>query len=280
MAPAGEPTDKEILDHLDAICATEEFRRATRCRNFLRYVVEETLAGRTDRIKAYAIAVSVLGRDESFDPQADPVVRIEAGQLRRRLERYYLTDGSDCTVRIELPKGSYVPVFTRVASPAAHPVETATDPRRWSAGRRPWAALGGAVVAMSLLVTLGGDTGGMGSPVPTVQVDAFVPIDDRGGAMASGLQDELKRALMGNPHLLVVDSRHAPDAPPPDFILEGSVRVVDGRVRVNARMMETRTARYVWADGFDSAPGDLPLFDDQARVAGIIAEQACGSIGH
>lgn len=56
------------------------------------------------------------------------------------------------------------------------------------------------------------------------------------------------------------------------------MRVVDGRVRVNARMMETRTARYVWADGFDSAPG-TPLFDDQARVAGIIAEQAFGSIG-
>ena len=114
MAPTGEPTDGEILDHLDAICATETFRRATRCRNFLRYVVEETLAGRTDRIKAYAIAVSVLGRDESFDPQADPVVRIEAGHLRRRLEHYYLTDGSACTVRIELQPFTLVGATTRL----------------------------------------------------------------------------------------------------------------------------------------------------------------------
>ncbi|UEM01425.1 hypothetical protein JL101_015560 [Skermanella rosea] len=267
MASTGKPTDREILDHLDAICATEAFRRATRCRNFLRYVVEETLAGRTDRIKAYAIAVSVLGRDESFDPQADPVVRIEAGQLRRRLEHYYLTDGSACAVRIELPKGSYVPVFVRAAPPAAE-----RGPPQASGRRR--VALGGTILAMSLLALLGGDTGGDGSPVRTVQVNAFVPLDELGADMASGLQDELKRTLTGNPHLLVVDARHVPAAPSPDFILEGSVRVVDGRVRVNARMMETRTARYVWAEGFDSSPGEMPLLDDQARVAEAIAEQA------
>lgn len=273
MASTGEVTDEEILDHLDAICATEEFRRAARCRNFLRYVVEETLAGRTDRIKAYAIAVSVLGRDEGFDPQADPVVRIEAGHLRRRLEHYYLTDGSACTVRIDLPKGSYVPIFVRVPPPAA-------DRRHRPAHGNPRAALGGVILAMSLLVMLDGDTRGRSRSVPTVQVNAFVPINALAAGMASGLPDELKRTLMGSPHFLVVDSRHAPDAAPPDFILEGSVRVVDGRVRVNARMMDTRTGRYVWAEGFDSAPGGMPLLDDQARVAEAIAEQACRSFDH
>ncbi|QQP91608.1 hypothetical protein IGS68_10525 [Skermanella sp. TT6] len=272
MAPTGEPTDGEILDHLDAICATEAFRRATRCRNFLRYVVEETLAGRTDRIKAYAIAVSVLGRDESFDPQADPVVRIEAGHLRRRLEHYYLTDGSACTVRIELPKGSYVPVFVRIAPP----VEERRPPPAF--GRRR-TALGGTVLALGLLALLGGDTGG-GVPVRTVQVNAFVPLDGMGADMASGLQDELKRTLTGNPYLLVVDERHAPGAPGADLILEGSVRVVDGRIRVNARMMETRTARYIWAEGFDVSPGEMPLLDHQARVAEAIAQRACRSFGH
>ena len=88
MTLSSDMTEREILDHLEDICTTEDFRRSSRCSGFLRYVVGETLAGRTDRIKAYAIAVSVLGRDESFDPQVDPVVRIEASQLRRRLERY------------------------------------------------------------------------------------------------------------------------------------------------------------------------------------------------
>jgi hypothetical protein len=77
-------TESEILDHLEDICATEDFRKSVRCSGFLRYVVGETLAGRPERIKAYAIAVSALGRDETFDPQVDPVVRIEAGQLNSR----------------------------------------------------------------------------------------------------------------------------------------------------------------------------------------------------
>ena len=81
MTLSSDMTEQEILDHLEDICATEDFRRSSRCSGFLRYVVGETLAGRTDRIKAYAIAVSVLGRDENFDPQVDPVVRIEASQL-------------------------------------------------------------------------------------------------------------------------------------------------------------------------------------------------------
>ena len=55
--------------------------------------------------------MSVLGRDENFDPQVDPVVRIEASQLRRRLERYYLNGGVNSGIRIDLPKGSYVPTF-------------------------------------------------------------------------------------------------------------------------------------------------------------------------
>ena len=73
----------------------------------------ETLSGRADRIKAYSIAVEVFGRGASFDPQSDPVVRIEAGRVRRALERYYLTAGSSDPIAITIPKGSYVPVFSR-----------------------------------------------------------------------------------------------------------------------------------------------------------------------
>src|SRR5215213_9143319 len=77
-----------------------------------RYVVEETLEGRGERIKAYAIGVEVFERDETFDPQNEPVVRIEAGRLRRGLEHYYLTAGRTDPVLIEIPKGGYVPRFT------------------------------------------------------------------------------------------------------------------------------------------------------------------------
>ena len=88
--------------------------RRARNRAFLRFIVEETLAGRGDRIKAYTIATSVLGRDEAFDPQSDPIVRIEASRLRRSLERYYLIAGQDDPIRIDIPKGGYVPSFQRL----------------------------------------------------------------------------------------------------------------------------------------------------------------------
>jgi adenylate cyclase len=73
--------------------------------------VQEPLAGRADRIKACTIAVDVLDRDPSFDPLADPVVRIEAGRLRRCLEHYYLAEGAADRIRITIPKGGYVPQF-------------------------------------------------------------------------------------------------------------------------------------------------------------------------
>jgi hypothetical protein len=91
---------------------------------FLAYVVEESLAGRADRIKAYSIATTVFGRDASFDPQSDPIVRVEAGHLRRALERYYLGAGREDPVEITIPRGVTVP-----PSPG--------ERRRRRSGRRP-----------------------------------------------------------------------------------------------------------------------------------------------
>ena len=101
----------EIRAELARVVESPEFSVTERVRAFLRYVVEETLSGRADRIKAYSIAIEVFERDEAFTPD-DPVVRIEAGRLRRALERYYLVAGQTDPVQIDIPKGGYVPVFT------------------------------------------------------------------------------------------------------------------------------------------------------------------------
>ncbi|HEX6114461.1 MAG TPA: hypothetical protein VFZ10_19365 [Geminicoccaceae bacterium] len=113
---------------LARILASTEFKAAERNHRFLRYIVEEALAGRGDRIKAYSIAVEVLGRDASFDPQSDPVVRIEASRLRRSLEHYYIVAGRDDPIRIEIPKGGYVPEFTLLRETAGAPSEAAPAP--------------------------------------------------------------------------------------------------------------------------------------------------------
>ena len=112
------PTMEEVRAALDRIAASEVFCACPQLVAFLRYVVEATLRGDQDRIKGYTIAVEALGRGDDFDPQHDPIVRVEAMRLRRALQRYYTNGGGDDAVQIVLPLGSYVPVFRRLASPS------------------------------------------------------------------------------------------------------------------------------------------------------------------
>lgn len=109
-------TPDEVRGQLQRILDSTAFEASERRRCFLRYVVDESLAGRADRLKGYAIATAVFDRDDSFDPQADPVVRLEARRLRRALEHYYLTAGRNDPIRIEIPKGGYAPIWERQAS--------------------------------------------------------------------------------------------------------------------------------------------------------------------
>jgi tetratricopeptide (TPR) repeat protein len=100
-----------IQGALEKILASRTFRSAEVQRRFLRYAVEETVAGRGHLIKEYVIGVEALGRGESFDPRLDPIVRTEARKLRARLAKYYATEAANDGVQIEFPKGSYVPSF-------------------------------------------------------------------------------------------------------------------------------------------------------------------------
>jgi Tol biopolymer transport system component len=102
-----------VRAQLDKILSSRSFSGADRATGFLRFVVEKTLTGEADQLKEYVIAVEVLGRKPSFDPRTDPIVRVEAGRLRGRLEEYYQTGGSADDLLITLPKGGYVPAFER-----------------------------------------------------------------------------------------------------------------------------------------------------------------------
>jgi hypothetical protein len=99
---------RAVLAHM---LANPPFDKSAQLSNFLRYVVEEALAGRGGRIKAYTIATAALGRDENFDPQSDPIVRVEAARLRRALRSYYANGGADDAIVVDLPTGTYAPVF-------------------------------------------------------------------------------------------------------------------------------------------------------------------------
>ena len=104
-----ESDQKAIREQLDRILNSGPFLQSRRRQRFLEYIVNETLAGRGERLKGYNVALAVFDRPKTFDPAIDPVVRIEAARLREKLREYYETEGQTDPIRIELRKGSYAP---------------------------------------------------------------------------------------------------------------------------------------------------------------------------
>ncbi|MGZ9020618.1 MAG: hypothetical protein ACXW3S_11800 [Rhodoplanes sp.] len=276
---------------LARVLASPDFDAPERNRRFLRYVVEETLAGRGDRIKAYGIAVAVFDRDGSFDAQSDPIVRIEASRLRRSLERYYLLAGGNDPVRIEIPKGAYVPAFHRqsgcATGGAPEPPSVPPAPLLGWLPRLPRGSPG--IVLMSAVVCavlLGGLVTlpallWPDAPSPLTEeamqdlrqgpAILVVPFQDESEgaahpALSQGFTRELVAGLTRFSDLFVFGPetafRYGNTADPPgtavdmdvDFILTGGVAVSSDRFRVTASLIEAGSGRYLWSGRFD---GDL-----------------------
>jgi adenylate cyclase len=232
---------EQIRLQLERILTNPEFQASKRNRTFLRYVVEETLAGRARFIKGYSIAQSVFNRDASFDPQLDPVVRIEAGRLRRSLERYYLTAGKVDPIQIDIPKGGYVAIFKHCVDEAgvARPEPTLSIP----------------------------DIGGS-SPVPDRSIPSVIvlPFRDLGTGqefLAAGMTEELICALAQFNMLRVFGTatsfRVATEKEPlevgqdhdVDYVVHGAVRTEAARLRITTRLLRVADGAYVWSKSFD-----------------------------
>ncbi|MCA0932859.1 hypothetical protein LCM02_10390 [Lutimonas saemankumensis] len=103
----------EVHKELSRICKSKEFSSKPLMVKFLTYLVQEYLKGRGDRLKGYTIAIELLEQGEHFDPDQNTLVRIYAGRLRRSLKIYYLEEGQDDPIIIEIPKGRYCPTVIK-----------------------------------------------------------------------------------------------------------------------------------------------------------------------
>jgi tetratricopeptide (TPR) repeat protein len=126
------PAPEAVREQTRKLLDSAVFASSPSLSRFLAYVVDETLDGRSAQVKEYVIGVSVLGRPDDYDPRLDPIVRVQARNLRNRLKIYYEGVGATDSVLIELPKGSYVPVFRwalpQAESPVPLPVAHTPDP--------------------------------------------------------------------------------------------------------------------------------------------------------
>jgi len=98
-------------EQLERILNSAQLVTSPSLSRFLRYIVEETLAGRSAEIREYTLGVYVFDRGDEFNPRLDPIVRVQARNLRARMAKYYEGPGADDPIQIELPKGTYVPIF-------------------------------------------------------------------------------------------------------------------------------------------------------------------------
>src|SRR6185312_3527148 len=157
-SPFAESDKQRIRAHLDELLASESFAGSRRRQAFLRYVVEESLAGRGSNIKETSIAVDVFGRGRDFDTQDSSVVRVTGGEVRKRLAQAY-SSGLGQDLRIELTPGGYQPAFyfanqqgdATAVQPAVEPalLQTAENPPR----RRPsMTVIAGSLAAGLILI--------------------------------------------------------------------------------------------------------------------------------
>jgi hypothetical protein len=139
----------EVRACLEKILISHPFAQSERQQRFLKYLVNETLAGHAEKLKGYTIGVEVFDRDSDFDPTVDAIVRVEAVRLRAKLREYYDNEGRSDSLRIELPKGGYMPVIQprvsqeippplRDTPPLQRGVRGIYDTRRSSRTSRRW----------------------------------------------------------------------------------------------------------------------------------------------
>lgn len=136
-----EPTSHgaELRAALDAVCESEQFVNADRLKAFLRYVVDEAIAGRADQILGKTIAQDVYLRNMTAAGSRSNLVRVDAGRLRRKLDEYYDTAGRADRIRIHIDSGGYAPWFEDRITPVTENIGTATQKvaRKWL-----WTGLG------------------------------------------------------------------------------------------------------------------------------------------
>lgn len=242
----------EIRGQLARILEAPEFEATERLRDFLTFVVEESLAGRAEAIRGRLIAHRVFGRGEDFDPAHDPVVRIEAGRLRRRLERYYFTAGAHDPIRIDIPKGRYVPRF----APGNH------GPGGGPSVDGPSADSGGREATPD--------------PGPTVAILPFrdLTADPDWTFFGAGLVAELVHEVNRYENVVAVPGRPPGGAADPGedlsrarFILEGSVRRDDVELKIVVHLTDTLAVRQLWGQSYK-----LPL--DASRLIAVQEELA------
>ena len=247
-APTQLQADNAVREQLERILSSPTFQQGDKLKRFLKFIVLEAIAGRRHELKEYVIGVQVFGKEDTFDPRTDPIVRVQARRLRAKLVRYYREEGRADETQIELPKGGYAPVFKQRDTPVLV--------------KRSVAA---ALVSRNTVAVL---------PFADHSVDHDLEY------FCQGVREEIVNRLARFSALRILASdepRVTGDKTDAAMIVGGSVRRSGERLRVTAQLVDGATGCYLWSESVDSSVGDV--FPAQERVADAIANRIEPELG-
>jgi serine/threonine-protein kinase len=280
----------QVRAALQRIVTSAEFSRSPQLQRLLTFVVNETLSGRSDRLKEYTIGVEVFARPASYDPRLDSLVRVEAKRLRDLLEHHYQNDGKSDGVRIDLPRGSYVPLFRSQQSGI-----DATGTLAKIGWRHAWVVL---PMLVAILTGFGAYFGfrtrsETAKPPRTIAVLPFENLssDAENEYLCFGLMDEVTTDLAKNRNLRVIartsssrfkrgdDIATIAHQLKADAVLEGSVSKWGDKVRVTAQLINATDSVHLWAENFEGNGNDPLLMqnDVSLKIANAVALRLIGN---
>lgn len=254
------PLSEDITMQMARIRMSKEFNNKELLCRFLDYVVEETIAGRVNEIKEYTIGTRALGRPADFNPQFDACVRIHAGRLRQTLDAYYSNTGKGDPVKIAIPKGTYVPVFSFMPSEVT-PVEP-------PATLLPPSSPGRLTIAVLPFHNRGPETGKhFFADVISEQLSTEISHFRNVSVISYYSMRMISNRLTEFNQLSAIYGIH--------YVLTGSVQVIEENIRINVQLIYTFTSEQIWAGTYDQPLSATPLnnvSDDVTRnIASVIA---------
>ena len=250
MSVQAKITDEKLLKHLDRVLNSKSFEGVDRLKRFLSFIVAETLAGRGDLLKEYAVGEYVFEKNADFDPRSDPIVRVQAGRLRARLTRYQLEEGANDELIIELPKGRYVPVFrVRETNPPKRRI-TSVLLERNTVLVVPFENQSSDAELALLCKRLTQDVAHAVS-----QIDGLIVI----ACGNRGLAEVLDHSTMGNQPLAAI-------------LIHGNVQQRRGVLRVSYQLIEGSSGKYLWSSVVDH-PSSEDTSSLQDEIAKLISDK-------
>ncbi|PRY23182.1 TolB-like protein [Aliiruegeria haliotis] len=247
-------TREAVLEQLARMLSSPDFTAGPRVQKFLTHLVNEELDGRGELLRGTALAMDVFGRGADFDSNNDPIVRIEAVKLRKAIEHYYLTSGTEDDIVISVPKGRYRPEFER---------------RKVAPAQRAAPSMHG-LPTLAILRFEGGDS-------------------EKAQLYRDGLPEEIALELARFGQIRVIsgwlNTPEDDESVPAElegrtnYILRGNVREAAGSLRVSVQLSRVPGETLVWSDRFRVGADEADPFEVQERIARQCATRMADAYG-